>query len=106
MILPTQDAVLHSVLLSWIDDVMIGALDDAHLLTILIEFVDRLLAIGGRLSLSKCKFFITVLHWCGVEIDLSTNQWRVDPSRISTMRDTPIPSDLTALEHVLGMLRY
>ena len=106
VILPTQDTVLHSILLSWIDDVIIGAIDDAHLLKTLIEFVDRLLAFGGRLSLSKCKFFITLLHWCGVEIDLTTNQWRVDPSRVSSMRDTPIPNDIKSLEHVLGMIRY
>ena len=106
VILPTQDAIPKSILLSWIDDVIIGATDDWHLLHILVEFVDRLLVFGGRLSLTKCKFFITLLHWCGVEIDLTTNQWRVDPSRVSSMKDTPIPSDQTALEHVLGMIRY
>lgn len=106
VVLPTQDAVLHSILLSWIDDVVVGAVSDEHLLKILVEFVDRLLLFGGRLSLLKCKFFITLLHWCGVEIDLTTNEWRVDPSRVSSMKETPIPTDQTALEHVLGMIRY
>jgi hypothetical protein len=57
VVLPTMDSVLHSIVLSWIDDVIIGGNDDSHLLRSLVEFVDRLLLFGGRLSLSKCKIF-------------------------------------------------
>ena len=106
VVLPTMDEVLDSIILSWIDDVLIGAKDNEHLLEIIFKFVDRLLAIGGRLSLSKCSFFITLLHWCGVEVDLVKNHWRVDPARVESLRNTPKPEDQTGLSHLLGSLRY
>ena len=73
---------------------------------IILEFVDRLLLIGGRLSLTKCRFFVTCLTWCGVEINLATNEWRADPARVSSLRELPIPKNVEALTHVLGILRY
>ena len=106
VVLPTMDDVLGSIILSWIDDVLIGATSNEHLLEILFKFVDRLLNIGGRLSLNKCNFFITLLHWCGVEVDLVKNQWRVDPARVESLRNTPKPEDQTGLSHILGTLRY
>ena len=68
--------------------------------------VDRILAFGGRIGLEKCHFLVSTFQWCGVQVDLATSQWRVDPARTSALTETPLPKDRAALEHILGIIRY
>jgi hypothetical protein len=92
--------------IAWIDDVVIGANDEDTLLAALTFAVDCLLSFGARLSLDKCEFFVQQFEWCGVEVDLEKNYWRVAQSRVQSLVDTPVPTDHTALKHVLGIIRY
>ena len=106
VVLPTLDEHTEAVLLAWIDDLVVGAMDEEVFLASLLAVVDRILAFGGRLSLAKCNFLVSRFDWCGVEVDLPTSQWRVAAARVSSLTATPIPRDREALGHVLGIIRY
>jgi hypothetical protein len=108
VVLPTLDEFGYDALtiLAWIDDLIIAADDEESLVAATLSAIDRILAIGGRLSIDKCEFFVTRFDWCGVEVDLPTNQWRVAPERVSSLMETPVPKDRVTLQHVLGILRY
>jgi hypothetical protein len=108
VVLPTVEefGIDVATVLAWIDDLVITADDADTLVQITLFLIDRILAVGGRLSLDKCRFFVTRLDWCGVEVDLETSQYRVAPERVKSLADTPIPKDRTALQHLLGVLRY
>ena len=106
LVLPTMDEVNDSIILAWVDDIVVTGPTAESFLTALSILVDRLLSIGGRLSLEKCDFLTTLIHWCGVEINLETSTWRVDPRRVETLSSTPSPRTQDALSHVLGVIRY
>ena len=106
VVLPTLDEFPNTCILAWIDDILPAAKNDFSLASMSLALIDRILSIGGRLSIDKCSFFITQFDWCGVEVDLQTAHYRVARHRVESLTNTPIPTDRTALEHVLGILRY
>ena len=106
VILPTQGEHPEAALLAWIDDLVVGANTEEEFLVALAAVLDRVLALGGRLSLEKCRFLWDVFDWCGVEIDTINNQWRIARGRVAALAETPEPEDREALVHVLGILRY
>jgi len=106
VVLPTLDEFDCLTLLAWIDDLVVAANDLDTLVAATLRVIDRILAIGGRLSLDKCSFLVERFEWCGVEVDLPTHQWRIAPERVSSLMDTPVPKDRETLQHVLGILRY
>ncbi len=106
VVLPTLSEFPDVRMLAWIDDIVIGAKDESTFIAAFEKVIDRILALGGRLGLKKCNFLVDVVDWCGVEVDLTRNKWRVARNRISSIMDTPVPEDRTALQHVLGILRY
>ena len=106
VVLPALDSVPLAVILAWIDDLVVAAKTDDDLINAVTKVVDFILAIGGRLQLAKCNFLITRFDWCGVEVDLSRNEWRIAAGRVAALRDIPVPRDREALTHVLGVLRY
>ena len=106
VVLPTMDEELRAVILAWIDDIVIAGKDQWSMLRALLGVLDRILAIGGRLALHKCFFFLHVINWCGVEVDLIRNKWRIDPARTASLTSTPEPRNRDALRHVLGILRH
>jgi len=106
LVLPTMDEVAQSTILAWIDDIVVCGGSDEAFIQALTGLIDRLLSIGGRLSLSKCEFLTDLIHWCGVEINLAASTWRVDPQRVESITNTPTPKTTEALAHVLGVIRY
>lgn len=44
--------------------------------------------------------------WCEVDVDLGTKQWRIVRRRVESLMNIPVPKDIEALSHVLGVLRY
>jgi len=106
VVLPALDMFPESTILAWIDDLVAAADNEWTLVAILLDVMDRILAIGGRLSLPKCHFFVTMFDWCGVEVDLPTQQWRIARRRVETLASLPVPADVDALRHVLGIIRY
>ena len=106
VVLPTLDEENRAVILAWIDDLCFAAPDAATCVSTFIKAADRILAIGGRLNLEKCHFLTTEVEWCGVELNLRSNEWRIARRRVATLLDIPVPRDHTALIHVLGILRY
>lgn len=106
LVLPTMDEEIRAIILAWVDDIVIAGQDHWAWLNALCKLLDRLLALGGRLSLHKCSFLITLIQWCGVEINLVTNSWRIDPRRVESLTATPVPTDREGLSNVLGILRH
>ena len=107
VILPTAEQYGDLVsLLCWIDDIIVSGDTEAAVIDATLSLIDRILAIGGRISLEKCIFLDTKYKWCGVEVDLETQQWRVAPDRVASLNATPIPSTREQLIHVIGVLRY
>ena len=106
VVLPTLDKHPNTTICAWIDDIVGGAGDFNTLYNSLMTLVDNILAIGGRISLKKCHFLPDTIDWCGVQLDLTTNQWRASPDRVRDLLTTPRPTDRKALAHVLGVLRY
>ena len=106
VVLPTLDKFPGLAILAWIDDLTLGADTMQELIEGLLFLIDRVLDIGGRLKLTKCTFLTTVIEWCGIEIDLGRNSWRISPERVKSFNDVPIPQDREALQHVLGIMRY
>ena len=106
VVLPTMDQFKLATLLAWIDDLVVAAGDDYTLLAASMAVVDRILEFGGRLSLSKCFFLVERFDWCGVEVNLATQEWRIAPERVESLRAIPIPRDREALSHLLGVLRH
>ncbi len=99
-VLPTLDEYEYVRILAWIDDMVETAASAELSLPALFALVDRILAIGRRLSL------FSRFAWCGVEVDLKAGQWRIAHGRVSSLLDTPIPADREQLAHVLGIRYY
>ena len=92
VVLPTLDEFGDGIsVLAWIDDVVLTADNLSVLLEATRSVVDRILAFGGRIGLEKCHFLVSTFQWCGVQVDLATSQWRVDPARTSALTETPVP---------------
>jgi len=106
VVLPLLDEFPDIKVLAWIDDIVLAALDADRLVAALLRAVDLILAFGGRLNIDKCEFMVQRFDWCGVEVDLPTNQWRIAAGRVASLMETPVPTDKEALGHVLGILRY
>jgi hypothetical protein len=102
VVLPTLDDFDELTMLAWIDDLVVTADDFDTLVSATLAVIDRMCAIGGRLPLRKCSFLVERFDWCGVEVDLSTHEWRVAPGRVSSLMDTPVPKDRETLQHVLA----
>ena len=49
------------------DDFVTAALRDMDCVITFLSLVDRIIAIGGRISLPKSNFLVTRFDWCGVE---------------------------------------
>jgi transposase InsO family protein len=106
VVLPTLQDVPSSQILAWIDDVVVGARDESAFLRALEGVVDRILSFGGRLSLGKCNFLPDEIDWCGVEVNVKRNEWRIAQGRVESLRRLPIPTTHDDLIHTLGILRY
>lgn len=106
VVLPVKDLVPMAQLLAWIDDLIVAAKTFDEFLAALEAVVDRILSFGGRLSLKKCDFLVDRFDWCGIEVDLPTDRWRIASHRVQDLKDTPIPKDRKQLAHVLGIIRY
>jgi len=106
VVLPTLDEISAATILAWIDDLVVAAPNAPTATQALLGVMDRILAIGGRLNLEKCGFFVQQFDWCGIEVDLSVSRWRVARRRVESLLSIPDPKDREALSHVLGVLRY
>jgi hypothetical protein len=108
VVLPTlDDFPKHAAaILAWIDDILLATRDFETFLRALELIIIRILAFGGRLSLAKCHLLVDRFDWCGVEVDITTNLWRIARHRVADFTTIPSPRDRTALVHVLGILRY
>src|SRR5262249_46378371 len=104
VVLPTLDDHAYATILAWIDDLVLAADTLSQLVDVLVAVLDRILALGGRLNIDKCDFFVQRFDWCGVEVDLSTNEWRISQERVKSLRETPVPTDRETLRHLLGVL--
>jgi hypothetical protein len=91
---------------AWIDDIVVAAASFVLLLEAVSLLVDAMLRIGARLSLGKCELLVDTFDWCGVEIDLRTNQWRIARRRVQDLLDLELPDNRDKLKNVLGTLRY
>ena len=87
-------------------DLVLAGNDVDKLVAAVLSAIDHITSWGGRLNIDKCEFFVSRFDWCGIEVDLPTNQWRIAQGRVSSLVDTPIPTDKDALGHVLGIMRY
>jgi hypothetical protein len=92
--------------LAWIDDLVPTADDDETLVDVVVFMVKAIRRLGGRLALDKLDLLVDRFEWCGIEVDLPTNSWRVAPGRVSSLSTLPIPGDKEALTHMLGIVRY
>lgn len=107
VVLPTlEEFQFAGAMLAWIDDLVIVANDLDTLVRVTLSVVDRVLAVGGRLSLGKCNLLVPQFEWCGVQVNLNDGTWRIDPGRVSSLMDTPLPADREALRHIIGVIRY
>ena len=108
IVLPTLDEFKNDRvdLENWVDDVLGGAMDVSTAVDLLLTVLDKIGAIGGRLSLKKCTFLTDRFTYCGLEVDMKTHSWRVEGSRVESLAALPQPKDREALQHMLGVLRY
>lgn len=107
VVMPTLEKFGHGVaILDWIDDLVIAAINDELLGEAALYAISLMHALGARLSLGKCHFFVTQFEWCGVEVNLATNEWRMHPDRTASVKTMAVPEDRVQLQHVLGVLRY
>ena len=107
VVLPIQQKYGDAVaVLAWIDDLVVAADTLEDLVTMTTDVVDAILSFGGRLSLHKCEFMVQQFDWCGVEVNLERNEWRVARGRVESLRTMASPTDRTTLQHTLGILRY
>lgn len=106
VVLPAMDVHTRLIILAWIDDLVVAARTADMLVDAMETLLEKILAIGGRLSLDKCKFFVTIFDWCGIQVNLGTKEWRIAPERVASLTDTPNPVDREGLRHCLGVLRY
>ena len=106
VILPTMDEMPLATLLAWIDDIIAAAMDLDTLVDVTLLIMDKILSFGGRINLEKCNFFVQEFDWCGVEVNLSTQQWRIAAHRVQSLLELPIPKTKEQLLSLLGILRY
>jgi len=108
VVLPTFDKFVSRgvALENWVDDLLGGAKDPETLVDMLLETLDAIMAIGGRLSIDKCKFMSDTFDYCGIQIYQATHTWKVAPARVESLAKLPNPKDHEALRHVLGVYRY
>jgi hypothetical protein len=106
VLLPANDAVPFATIIGWVDDLLSGADTEDDYLAALEQIFRRMLALGWRLELSKCNFLAAILEWCGIELQVKKNEWRVAPSRVASLMETPSPKNRDALLSVLGIIQY
>ena len=86
---------------AWIDDFMIFAEDEKHLLRVLRRFFEICRKRRLIVSLPKSDFFLTEATWCGRIID--TDGVRFNPSNLSGLKDCDLPRTAGELcEYVHG----
>lgn len=64
----------------------VAARDKEVLLRAMKAILCRMYDLGAAPSLGKCFFFVQQLEWCGVEINLATDEWRMDPVGTRSLR--------------------
>ena len=90
----------------WVDDLVLAADSEEALLAAVVDIIKRLISIGARLSLEKCYFLTRTLDHCGVELNLTRGEWRLNPERTKDLIDMATPTNTESLDHALGVLRY
>ena len=89
---------------AYLDDVIIpGRGDDDHH-SRLMDVLERLENAGLRLRLDKCTFGQPSLKFLGKIIDEEGQ--RPDPEKLATIRDLPLPEDITQLRAFLGAINW
>ena len=87
---------------AWIDDFIIFAKDEKHLLHILRRFFEICRSRNLIVSLLKSDFFLTEATWCGRIID--ANGVRFNPSNLSGLKNCEFPRNAGELcEYVHGV---
>eukprot|EP00795_Rhopilema_esculentum_P009397 gene9397-biopygen10865 len=86
------------------DDVVIKGLDFTDHLSNVRRVLARIRQSGLTLNALKCKFFQTSLPYLGHFID--KGHIRLDPARIQSITDFPVPSNAKSLKEFLGMAQF
>jgi hypothetical protein len=103
-----MDTVLRDILwqfvVVYIDDINIGSITFEEHLVHLEQVFNRLEKAGLKLSPEKCFFFKEELPFLGHVI--SKNGIQTDPEKLRTIKEFPIPKDLTQLRGFIALASY
>ena len=86
------------------DDILIGGKNHIEKLEILEQVLSRLSRCNVHLKLSKCEFLKQKVTYLGLEI--GAEGIRPVESKISAVRNAPVPENLPELRSFLGMIRF
>jgi len=108
----TFQRLMHTILreenwlscLVYLDDILIFSKDfEEHLERVEVIF-EKIKQSGLKLSPTKCKFFMPEVTFLGHVV--SKNGLQTDPSKISALKDWPLPSSVSQMRQFLGFVNY
>lgn len=96
--------LMHLTMLVYIDDIIVYSKNICQMLERLREVFNRLRKFGLKLKGSKCHFFQESVKYLGHIV--SKEGVSTDPSKISAVKDWPVPTDVKKLRSFLGFAGY
>ena len=90
--------------IAYLDDILISGKDEEEHFTTLQMVLTKLADFGLRCNMDKCSFFQDEVVYLGYVINSKGKQ--PDPSRITTIRNLPVPTDVKQVEAFIGKINY
>ena len=88
----------------YIDDILVSGTDEADHNSNLTRVLDRLQSSGFTLKKSKCVFSVPSIEYLGHIID--GEGLHPSKSKLNTIQNAPLPTNVTELKSFLGLLNY
>ena len=101
-----MDAMLSglSFAIAYMDDIIVASGTAEEHKMHLEQVLQRILEYGFTLRREKCEFFMRQVKYLGFIVDKEGR--RPDPSKISAIRELPVPTNRTSLQSFLGLVNY
>jgi transposase InsO family protein len=96
--------LVDSVCVVYLDDILVYARDDDELRGRVRMVFERLSRYGLVANAKKCRFGLEEVEYCGHLV--SAAGVRPDPRKIQTVKEWPVPRNLTELQAFLGLCNY
>ena len=100
----TMAGLNYGILLVYLDDIILMSSTVSEHLDRLVMMLDRLRTAGLKLKPSKCNLLRRKIHFLGHVV--SDQGVSTDPEKVETVRDWPVPCNITDVRAFIGLCSY